>query len=56
MGNSGLRKLAWPLDIVESKYSDLSQIQLMTLDKTLVQAPDNHSSDIVFLHYQKSIP
>lgn len=39
------------MDVVENKYSDLSQIQLMTLDKTLVQAPDNHSTNVIFLHF-----
>ena len=41
MGNTGIRKLSYPLDIVETKYISVDQIPIMTLDKTIKHVPNN---------------
>lgn len=54
MGNTGLRKLLNPLDMVETKYKDISEIPIMTLDKTITTIPQANQTIIV--HYRNSVP
>ena len=54
MGNTGLRKLLNPSDMVETKYKDISEIPIMTLDKTITTLPQ--ADQTIVIHYRDSVP
>ena len=44
------------MDLVETKYSNHSEIDLLTLDKQVVRVPSGPHKNVLFLHYRRTVP